>query len=224
MKSMISESWRFEKKFVLQNMTEEKTLNEILLHPALFVKEFESRAINNLYLDSAELSFFYDHISGSAKRIKARIRWYGDFEKLDKPQLEIKFRDADIGAKKCIPLSFDRLPYTQQQLSEVFRRNTKLLASIFESTMFLKPILLNQYRRDYWKSLCGRIRLTVDREIHYRRVYEKIWLSEKSDLRVLELKYSAADAVLGQSVLQNFSVAAERSSKYVRGLLKTQIT
>jgi SPX domain protein involved in polyphosphate accumulation len=216
-------SWRFEQKMVLNGFSHEKIISELSLHQARFEKAFPDRQVNNLYLDTESLTCFYDHMNGSGKRFKARIRWYGHFTNHHNSNLEIKLRQGSVSSKRVYPLQLQSMPSTRKQWSDVLK-NSKACESRSETLHFLRPILFNRYLRSYWQSLRGNIRLTVDSAIQYRQRSSNFWVSEGDHVQILELKYSAKDAVLGKQILKNFSERPDRSSKYMRGILKTQIT
>ena len=97
---------RYERKFLVSDMHFHDIEQQVRIHPAAFSSIFYPRYINNLYLDTHELDFFYDNVSGKGSRKKARIRWYADqFGRIEKPVLEFKVREGMLGNK----LSF-RLP------------------------------------------------------------------------------------------------------------------
>lgn len=215
---MSETSWRYENKIVLKGLSSEKALNQIILSPAFFRPAFPGRIVNNLYFDTANLNCFYDHTASLGSRFKARLRWY---DGQDRTQLEIKYRSGDVGTKYVYPITEKIEFWSAFNLEKIFRKMT-IPESFREQLLCLGPILFNRYCRDYYVSLQPGIRLTLDRQIHYRSFFSNTWLNEAENLKILELKYNVEEAKRGQMILNHFSQAREKSSKYVRGILRTQ--
>ena len=96
---------RFERKFVVSELTEQEIEHIIKMHPALFSEIFYERKVNNIYFDSAGLENFQNHLAGISSRLKIRIRWYGKmFGVIKAPVLEIKIKENEIGDKKIFCL------------------------------------------------------------------------------------------------------------------------
>ena len=87
--------YRYERKFLANNLTQKQVETIITLHPAMFSESFVSRHVNSLYLDTLNLNNYNDAVLGNNNRIKIRIRWYGELTGLiKKPMLEIKIKKS----------------------------------------------------------------------------------------------------------------------------------
>lgn len=219
---MSKTSWRYEKKIIFFGLSQEKILNNVVLSPALFRTGYPSRQINNLYLDTQNLDCFYNHTCGVGRRFKARLRWYGSFDsEFEKAHLEIKFREAEAGSKYVYQNTTPILKMDRLHISDAIKK-MQMPESFKEQLLVMQPVLYNKYHRAYYHSLTGNIRITVDQNIAYRSVESHTWIPENEGLRILELKFDVPDAAAGKRILQHFPEAMERSSKYVRGILRAK--
>jgi len=74
-------------------------------HPAVFGLDYPSRYVNNIYLDTNDYTHYWDNVAGLSKRIKVRIRRYGDSHGfIANPVLEFKIKDNMLGSKVSIPM------------------------------------------------------------------------------------------------------------------------
>lgn len=217
------EKSRFERKFMIQNMHYPEIVQQIRNNRAAFLPLHHPRYINNIYLDTNDMDFFTDNVSGKGSRRKARIRWYGDLMgNISKPILEFKMREGMVGNKLSFPLA----PFT---LNHNFSINS--IQNIIQSSelpdwaktvmLMLRPALLNRYHRQYFESFSNKFRLTVDNEL----TYYGIGLSNNnfiekytSDDIIVELKYDQKhDGKEAAFVTNKLPFRLTKSSKYVNG-------
>ena len=96
---------RFERKFTVNRLSKQGIELVIKQNSAFFSKIYKQRYINNIYLDTPNLTFFFDNNAGKSNRKKIRIRWYGDmFGMISYPILEFKIKTGDVGNKFSFPL------------------------------------------------------------------------------------------------------------------------
>lgn len=214
---------RYERKFLVTDMHYHQIAQQVKLHPAAFSTIFHPRFINNIYLDSIEMDFFHDNVSGKGSRKKARIRWYGDqFGIVKKPVLEFKVREGMLGDK----ISFKLKPFT---IDHHF--NYDILLDVFsksglpywaeELLNHLKPALLNRYSREYFISFNEKFRLTLDSELGYFAIgTNNNTFSENysSSNVIVELKYNREFDDIAPSVTNRIPFRLTKSSKYVNGV------
>ena len=214
--------YRYERKFVCPRTAQVDVL--VKVHPAGFSRIHPTRWINNVYLDTWNLDSYNDNAAGVATRQKFRIRWYGaDAREAVDPVLERKMKAGHVGVKQRVPLV--ALPAATLLAASGVRRvlATALVGFALQSQVAsLAPVLLNRYRRDYYASRDGRLRLTVDRRQQFaafRRVGNgalPVW--RHLDEVVLELKYAVGDDDLAAHATQAFPFRIARHSKYVCGI------
>jgi SPX domain protein involved in polyphosphate accumulation len=217
------EKSRFERKFLVTDMHYADVEQQVRIHPAAFSPIFYPRIINNIYLDSNDLDFFHDNVSGKGSRKKARIRWYGEMNgHIEKPVLEFKIREGMLGNK----LSFQLKPFTvdtdltAEMLYGVFQ-NSGLPRWALEVLMQIKPALLNRYRRQYFLSFDGKFRLTMDDQLSYYSIgnNNNTFVEEyKSEDVIVELKYDLQHDDDAPAVTNHLPFRLSKSSKYVNGV------
>jgi SPX domain protein involved in polyphosphate accumulation len=217
------EKSRFERKFLVTDMHYADVEQQVRIHPAAFSSIFYPRIINNIYLDSNDLDFFHDNVSGKGSRKKARIRWYGEMNGwVEKPVLEFKIREGMLGNKLSFPLK----PFmvdanlTMEKLSAVFHES-KLPVWALEVLMQIKPALLNRYRRQYFLSFDGKFRLTMDNQLSYYSIGNNnntfVEKYESEDI-IVELKYDYNNDDAAPAVTNRLPFRLSKSSKYVNGV------
>lgn len=218
-------SWRYEKKFLPTGFCTARAMRQVLLHPAGFREVYPPRDVNNLYLDTPHLADYRDHVNGVAERGKTRIRWYGRLKgPVAESRLERKMKRGMVGRKEIYPL----MPWIlndgvdAREAQDTLRTVIGAPAGVRCRLEVLVPSLINRYRRRYFESGDGRIRLTVDSELTYydpRMMAAGNGASVPEDLQaVMELKYSPQYAGDAARVANQFPFRAARCSKYVEGL------
>ena len=212
---------RYERKFVTFELGTAEALAVIRLHPAAFREVYHPRFVNNIYFDTPSLDHYQDNVRGVSNRVKCRIRWYGaPLGPIARPILELKRKRALLGFKNLYPLApfsldhgFDAPTlFEKSDLPEPLRCD---LAA-------LQPVLMNRYLRSYFLSRDGHYRLTVDREVGFRRPTRgpgrtPTWI--RPDGRVIvELKFGVGLDDDGARIATRFPFRLTRSSKYVIGV------
>lgn len=192
-------------------------------HPSYFNEIYQERNINNIYLDTPTLKYYYHNQVGTARREKMRIRWYGDLRgEIARPILEIKKKNGMTGTKRSYPLA----PFTMdaelniRSLEMVFK-NSELPDDIREMLTQVRPTLVNRYRRKYFLDFSGDFRVTLDREMSYHPVLDQsvmpvIMPEEKGT--VVELKYDAPLDNEASRISNGFPFRMTKNSKYVKGI------
>lgn len=219
----ISDSPRYERKFLPQGAALAEVLTLVRRHPAMFREVYPPRFVNNIYLDSPGCSDYHDHVSGAPNRSKTRVRWYGAAsEQITKPVLEQKFKRGHVGGK----LAHDLPSFLLN--GEGFRRavtDAFQAAAIPDHTRArlhgFEPVLFNRYRRFYFLSRDGRFRLTVDAELQFGGVSGDSSprnLISKTFVLVVELKFATQAADEADRVSHHLPFRLSRCSKYVFGM------
>lgn len=239
---------RYERKYRIDELDHHAVRAIINGHPVSFRKLFPDRQVNNIYLDTRDMAFFQENLSGVAQRRKYRLRWYGaDLQQVTSPILEIKIKDTELGEKVSAPVpdfkmdSFSPLRLSiEKRLRDLAQAAPTLafpetalpiegpekLAS--EKVPFpvqdLIPTLLNTYERSYLISNDGRFRLTIDRAMrfyginHHFRPYRNF---SSDHAVVVEVKYEEEHDQLYDGIGQYLPFRLGKNSKYVNGVLLT---
>lgn len=193
-------------------------------HHAMFIEAYPQRYVNNIYLDTNNMSYYFDNVEGLSQRLKVRIRWYGNlFGYLKKPILELKIKKGLISNKESYFLKsfqFDE-KHSQNALQELFAKSD-LSDVLIEYLKQLRLSLLNRYYRKYFESADHKFRITIDFDMEFYKIHpSNNSFNEKIIDRlntVVELKYSDKHEELAQSITNNFPFRVTKSSKYARGI------
>lgn len=211
---------RYEVKAVLDEIDLPTVQTWLRLHSACFHVRFPQRLVNSLYYDTPGLDNFNDHLFGSSRRHKVRLRWYGlDLEDVYSV-FEVKHKHNRYGWKLsqriAQPLPFERL--TWEELLDVFRCDLahELLDYLNPGC---EPILFVRYQREYFETFDARIRVTVDRHLetfdqrHSKQLNLRYPLSLSSSI-VVECKANQENSDALATVLATAPFRITRSSKY----------
>ena len=217
---------RFENKFVFDRALYDTVYSRIMQSSFFFTEIFKQRRINNIYLDTAEFTHYYNNMTGIHERQKHRIRWYGDDPNVTGPILEYKIKHGDLGTKSYLNLPPFKLPafdYGRYVLEiKSFTSPSDDAGQIICHELAMEsPSLFNSYLRRYFISNNGRYRITLDDHLEYRPAGRSFLpaLGFKDSHIVLELKYENEDAHDAKRIVQELGCRLERNSKYVTGIL-----
>jgi hypothetical protein len=218
-----SEIYRFERKFLITELSLKEIETIIKLNPAIFREAFHIRQINNVYFDSFELGNYYDNVDGQSRRTKQRIRWYGEtFTKVEKPILEFKIKSGFLGLKESFVLPAFDINSSENDLDlGKLTEKAELPENIRVRLKDLRPTLLNRYKRKYFLSHDGSLRVTIDWDLEFFRINnngQQMSQSVKLSHYIVELKYGYADEEKALKVSNAFPFRLTKSSKYVDGI------
>lgn len=206
---------RYEYKYTIENTPLEKVLDVIRFHSAGFVEAFPQRQVNNFYMDTLNLDFFYQNMDGISRRRKFRYRWYGPAQVQQDGQLETKNKENEMGWKDIVPVPAGVLA-SQKKLNEHFM-------SLGLSQAVLRPTLYNNYKRYYFVSADGLFRLTVDYDQHFGRPFDRaeppVSLHSVHEL-ILELKFDEAYQAQSEEIRRELPFLRTKNSKYANGVIK----
>lgn len=215
---------RFERKFVIEQGGVPYVEKMVRLNPGAFRPAYYERQINNIYFDTANLRNYYDNHFGKSKRVKVRIRWYGDtFANVESPILEFKLKTGAVGRK----LSFKLKPFdfhkniSKAELQKVFS-SSDIPVWVLDELLFLTPTLLNTYKRKYYISFNKIYRFTIDHSMSFynfspqnKGFFERV---KQNDITVLELKYDMQHDTTVGNVTKYLPFRLGKFSKYVYGI------
>ncbi len=206
---------RYERKYKLENASLALAEQALRLHPAGFRPLFQGRWVNNLYFDSPSFDAFQDNVVGAPQRVKYRIRWYGrPFSTLEKPVLERKSKEGEVGYKKSFTL-----PPGPHSLSDMPKLVDQARHELWKGKE-IQPVLFNSYYRTYWSAYHGRFRITIDRQMQFApyTAREIRRLPFQAPGLVIEVKYGLEEVEESDFILQHLPFRQTKSSKYVTGV------
>ena len=209
---------RYERKFRIETAALPAVREVIRQHPAAFRPLHATRQINNIYFDSPDLATFRQNVNGQNERRKFRVRWYAPDPQAvpDEVRFEIKGKHNEWGQKTV----FERPGFALDDLSPLVRTWQEACPADGP----LLPVLLNSYRRAYFRSFCGRFRLTVDWDLRYHSLrahpHFRRYLIQDPAV-ILEVKYEAEADTGIDLITQYLPFRQTKHSKYVQGVLLT---
>lgn len=218
---------RYERKLLPGDRPLPEVLGFIRRHPAAFREVFPARWVNNLYLDSPALADYHNHVNGLPVRSKSRIRWYGPLHgAIESPRFERKFKQGTVSGKQTHPLP--PLALNGGIDDRTLRRMLNGAASKNPLQHCLdprQPSLVNRYRRHYFESADGVVRLTVDSDLGFfapdHTTASAEILAPRDCRVVIELKYAPEAASRAAEIAGHFPWRMARCSKYVLGIEAT---
>jgi len=212
---------RFERKYKAEHLDFDAVQQMIRIHPTGFRKIFPDRQVNNIYLDTEDLTTYKENVMGIAERKKFRIRWYGEnLKTIDQPIFEIKLKNNLLGSKVSNPFpTFNLQDFYFSNFKK--NKNNSLVQSFSKAEKNLRPVLLNSYLRSYYGSPDGKFRITIDRHLRYFSLLHSFsfnkYLIQDQGL-VIELKYDESLDNQTDRITQHFPFRLTKSSKYVTGV------
>ncbi len=214
---------RYEIKMVFEEQRLAETRSWVLAHSEAFQVAYPPRQVNNLYFDTYQYDLLQQHLNGIAERSKLRFRWYGDNWQIKSGQLEIKRKQAQLGNKVIFPVQA-KLDFENQDWDTLLDALKSTLPA--EGRFLLdgmRPSLINQYQREYYVSMDGVLRVTLD--FGLRAFSQSFGLSPNTlspqPLRnemVIEMKAPKESHQRLADALSAFPLYTQQNSKYLLGM------
>ncbi|MGB0454583.1 MAG: polyphosphate polymerase domain-containing protein [Bacteriovoracaceae bacterium] len=217
-------NYRYERKFLIEDSSRAEIEQAILFHPKHFKRIHEPRYINNIYFDTPDWDACNDNLIGFENRFKYRIRWYGDLEQTVSPNLEVKIKSGIVGTKLSQKLK--TLNTESKALSGFdfvsYLRNSEVPQDILMEVTAQKPVLVNRYLRSYFLSIDGKVRVTVDSGITFKKITafnsSNFFVPASKRQVLIEMKYDRSEALNASEITRQFSFLLTKNSKYVTGV------
>lgn len=220
----VPEDARQEIKFVAFHTWRQQFHQWLRFHFAGFSEAYPERWVNNIYFDSHSYQAFEDNISGTSLRSKVRYRWYGELDDSMIGRLEIKRKRNLFVWKVNFPVN------TGPNLrAATWREVKKTLDQQIsgEGKMWLMahplPVIINRYRRQYYVSHDGKVRITLDdhQVVWNQRCGTTPNLAHQTalpDMIVVEAKFARDSREAANAYLQGIPARISRHSKYINGI------
>jgi hypothetical protein len=215
---------RHELKAVTQAYRLPEVRMWLRLHPACFREAYSARQVNNVYFDTVNLDSFVQNLAGSSARRKVRLRWYGEGCLDVLSTLEVKCKRNRHGWKlsQAIPQALNLYAMTWREILAALRKETP-----YELWRYLEdgrdPAVLIRYRREYYETFDGRVRVTLDHHIsaYDQRHYERpnlVFALPMVDNLVVEFKANSLDGQPLADVVDSLPWRVSKSSKYAQSV------
>jgi hypothetical protein len=220
---------RYELKMVCPGECLGRARSWIRLHPIGFKTAYPSRQVNNIYLDTPTLESFSATQMGISRREKLRLRWYGTSIDRIQPWLELKSKESFLSEKRrvLIPCTLD-LKRTWSEVLSTVRDNLPVEWKL-KLNGLVQPTLYNHYRREYYVTIHGEIRVTLD--YHMGACDQRFRLRPDyrrsvpiGDSVVVEVKGVPEEINRLQEIISRFPIPRGRNSKYVTALSAAILT
>jgi SPX domain protein involved in polyphosphate accumulation len=217
---------RYERKFYSNDVSVSQILNYFLTHSSSFKFAYPDRTINNIYYDTNEYSMYRHGIEGDARRVKVRVRWYGDILNSNiTPVLEIKRKFGHVGDKLKWNLpkydSTESMLKATQKIELLLDENVNNYDVLFTILPMVKPVLINRYERKYLISSDKKFRVTIDTSMSYfRSTTSETCLKDfdQIDGIVVEIKYLPEDHERVSIITSQIPIRLSKFSKYLNGI------
>lgn len=221
---------RYELKIVLPKHFKQELLTKLRCSKYFINEIYEKRQVNNIYFDTVNYTDYLASVNGNDTRKKYRIRWYGELvEDRIIPQLECKYKQGMAGGKNLCELlpfhideEFDYVEY-YGLLKRRFHTLNETQQYMIGELLSRVPVLINTYERQYFMTLDGKYRLTIDENMLFYN-YNKLNFSHNPIVSLeeqnilLEVKFDVSDVVGAKKLINELGYRLGKNSKYVNGI------
>ena len=207
---------RFERKWLFRSNNYLAMINSLLRSKLFFRTQYPLRKVNSIYFDTQDYVSIRQNLDGVSNKKKIRIRWYGNKNIINKPIIEIKSKKGFETKKESISI---------KELNNLNLLNLDNLKTIQEILNFklkqkkvIHPVLTTHYEREYFISLNGKIRATVDynlKSIFLNNLSQIDIIKNFKNICILELKYSTSLDKYVRKNLKDISLRLSKNSKFV---------
>jgi hypothetical protein len=218
----VNEEWRLERKFPFPSIDTTQAKLKIPLQPFHFTMQYQPRWVHNIYFDTLDLESYYDNVNGNSDRIKTRIRWYQETNKIfSAPNIEFKIKKNKLGLKNIVALPQNFIDqFNPTFLNSIQLKNALTKLTLLHSSKKIIPLFHNFYYREYYISFDKKFRLTLDSKLSYEKLNFDSRPSSivSSKYSVIELKYELANEKIAFGMQNGFFAPCSKFSKFVEGI------
>jgi hypothetical protein len=212
---------RFERKWIFNSGNYLALINAIIRSDLFFRYQYPKRNVNSIYFDTKNYLSIKQNFDGISEKKKVRIRWYGDSNIIFNPLVEIKSKKGFETKKETILIDeIDGFKFSDYNKLELISEKLNL---ILNSKKTIYPILTTNYIREYFISLNGKIRATIDYNLksNFLNNLSQIDIVKNfKNICILELKYPVSfDRYVRQNI-QNISLRLTKNSKFINSAIE----
>ncbi|MBU0756100.1 MAG: VTC domain-containing protein [Planctomycetes bacterium] len=212
---------RYELKMACRGEALPEIKAALSLDPAGFRTLYPPRRVQSIYLDTPEGDALDENLAGISHREKIRFRWYGDRVSLVQGRLECKIRENLLGWKRTLPIrnlveveGVDRWKFVRV-LHEAAGPDWQTRLS-----RATEPVQWISYRREYFGSADGKLRVTVDDRLEGFDQRGRIRLSARfktpvPHLVVVEVKCASHHYDPARRLINRLPFFVDKCSKFV---------
>ncbi len=219
----MEEKYRYEIKMVFDALRLHEVRSWVYGHSDAFHVAYPTRQVNNIYFDTIERNLMMDHLDGVANRAKVRFRWYGESWLTEGAQIEVKIKESQLGYKKIqsVPDTIDISKSSWAEIIEFLQGDSSDEFSFLIRS--LVPVVINQYRREYYVSMDGLVRVTLDYDM--RAFGQSFGIRPNTSFQqmlqnnvVIEMKSTKNNHKRIADSLAEFPLYSTQNSKYLNGM------
>lgn len=215
------DSLRYEIKMICYESGWDSLWSSLVLSRSCLLQMFPPRRVQSIYLDTYSDKALYDNLDGISYREKVRLRWYGlAFDSVD-GTLECKVRENVLGWKHTVSLAepvriegINRCDFINDLLRQVPPAWAEKISR------GLEPVQWISYLREYYMTVNGKLRITIDRDLkafnqRHRFVLSCRYPSPMPEVIIVEAKCSPEDHGEVRAFLESFPLFVDKCSKFV---------
>jgi SPX domain protein involved in polyphosphate accumulation len=209
---------RFERKWIFKSNNSLALVNALIRSNLFFRTQYPARNVNSVYFDTYNYISIRQNLDGVSNKKKIRIRWYGNRDIITNPVVEIKSKKGFETKKESRTIKeLDNIKLSDLEIIKE-KLNKKL-----KSKKIISPILTTHYEREYFVSLNGKIRATVDYNLKSIFLSNSIQIDIVKNFKnicILEFKYSTSLDKYVRENLKDITLRLSKNSKFVNSALE----
>jgi len=209
---------RFERKWIFKSNNSLALVNALIRSNLFFRTQYPARNVNSVYFDTYNYISIRQNLDGVSNKKKIRIRWYGNRNIITNPVVEIKSKKGFETKKESRTIKeLDNIKLSDLEIIKE-KLNKKL-----KSKKIISPILTTHYEREYFVSLNGKIRATVDYNLKSIFLSNSIQIDIVKNFKnicILEFKYSTSLDKYVRENLKDITLRLSKNSKFVNSALE----
>ena len=209
---------RFERKWIFKSNNSLALINALIRSNLFFRTHYPLRNVNSVYFDTYNYTSIRQNLDGVSNKKKIRVRWYGNKDIIANPVLEIKSKKGFETKKESS--SIKELDNIKLSDLDIIREK---LNKKMKSKKIINPILTTHYEREYFVSLNGKIRATVDynlKSIFLNNSTQIDIVKNFKNICILEFKYSTSLDKYVRENLKDITLRLSKNSKFVNSALE----
>lgn len=227
---------RIENKYLVPGNKLDEFRSDVL--PYLNHDAFSDRrhdkiyTVRSIYLDSPDLTSYYEKSAGIKTRNKFRVRGYNELTQDSKVFVEIKRKENDFVSKDRTLVAYTDLYdfINNADLTKIQNHTAEYEQRLISAKNFffyymknrLKPMINVVYEREAWECKFGSgLRVTFDMNIRSHPAQNYDTLFDEKDMKilfpssfVLEIKYNKALPSWVPQIVNKYHLKKEAISKY----------
>lgn len=219
---MLDKINRYERKWLYKTNDHLTLINCLIRSNFFFNTQYSNRRVNSIYFDNSNYSSIRQNLDGVSEKQKIRVRWYGKQNQLMNPILEIKSKKGMVTKKEIYKIK------ELEGLNFPDLNNLELIKNVINSKNISKntiwPILTTNYDRQYFISNNGKVRATVDHNLHsinLKNLSQIEIVKNFSFTCVLEVKYPTNLDKYVRSNLKEITLRLSKNSKFINSAFQS---